>query len=101
MARGDRLNTFLTGNSSLHQLAFWLCGDTRPRLMCVPDKQPGRPFIWRDAAWQCEGKSHLAEQFPHTAWSFRFILPAEMILGEIASLLELYSLAAYCVTDLV
>lgn len=28
LARGDKLNTFLTGNSSLRRLASWLCGDT-------------------------------------------------------------------------
>lgn len=27
MARGDKLNTFVTGNSRLRRLASWLCGD--------------------------------------------------------------------------
>lgn len=45
-----------------------------------------------DAAWQCEGKSHLAEQFPHTACSFCFILPEEIIFREIA-LLSNYSVS--------
>lgn len=46
-----------------------------------------------DAAWQCEGKSHLAEQFPHTACPFRFILPEEIISREIA-LASTYSVSA-------
>lgn len=49
------------------------------RLMCAPDKQPRPPFMWRDAAWQCEGYRHLAEQFPLTAWVSCFISPEEII----------------------
>lgn len=50
-------------------------------------------YMGGDAAWQCEGKSHLAEQFPHTACSFRFILPEEIISREIA-LASTYSVSA-------
>ena len=71
--------------AALQRLASWLCGDTHQDWCVFLTNSLDGTFIWRDAAWQCEGKSHLAEQFPHTAWSFRFILPAEIIFREIAS----------------
>lgn len=81
-AWGDKLNTFL--NSSQHQLASWLGGDTRQDWCVLLTNSRDGHLYGRDAAWQCEGKSHLAEQFPHTACSFRFVLPEEIISREIA-----------------
>lgn len=88
MARGDKLNTFL--NSSQHRLASWLCGDTHQDWCVLLTNSLDCHLYGGDAAWQCEGKSHLAEQFPHTACSSRFILPEEIIFREIA-LLSNYS----------
>lgn len=90
MARGDKLNTFL--NSSQHRLASWLCGDTHQDWCVLLTNSLNGHLYGGDAAWQCEGKSHLAEQFPHTACSFRFILPEEIIFRDIA-LLSNYSVS--------
>lgn len=91
MAWGDKLNTFL--NSSQQQLASWLGGDTRQDWCVLLTNSPDGHLYGGDAAWQCEGKSHLAEQFPHTACSFRFILPEEIISREIV-LASTYSISA-------
>jgi len=84
MAWGDKPSTCLTGNSSAHWLASWLCGDTLQD-WCVFLTMA--IYIVR-CCLQYEGESHLAEQFPHPAWSFCFILPAQIIFREIALLLN-------------